>query len=363
MECRGSALEGLGLNPSFWAGKRVLLTGHTGFKGSWLALWLARLGADVTGIALAPETTPNLFVAAKVAERIRHRIVDIRDAPALAYVVAEHEFEIVLHLAAQALVRRSYADPLTTFATNVSGTVNLLHAITNAPSVRAVVVVTSDKVYRNPEHGHAFTEDDPLGGHDPYSASKAAAELAASGMYLSFLEPRGVAFATARAGNVIGGGDWSTDRIIPDAIRAWSQGSPLGIRNPNAVRPWQHVLESLAGYLALAEALYEGKARHQAYNFGPGLVDCASVAEVIALAEQAFGGGAVTYAPEAASPHEAGLLRLDNQRAADDLDVRPRWALSVAVERSLAWYRRYYQGADPTDLCHGDIAAFESQHG
>jgi CDP-glucose 4,6-dehydratase len=271
-------------DPHFWRGKRVLLTGHTGFKGAWLALWLQRLGAQVTGVALPPATEPNLFTLARVEQGVETHFCDIRSAQALALRVRAARPEVVLHLAAQALVRPGYAAPLDTFATNVMGTAHLLDALRGLPEVRVAVVVTTDKVYRNREWAYPYREDDQLGGHDPYSASKAATELVTASYRDSFLAAQGVAVATARAGNVIGGGDWAQDRLLPDAVRAWGAGETLHIRRPHATRPWQHVLEPLAAYLRLAQRLWEQPGLAGAYNFGPLPHEAASVKHVIELA-------------------------------------------------------------------------------
>ena len=346
-------------DPAFWQGKRVLLTGHTGFKGSWLALWLQRLGAQVHGISLAPAAQPNLFTVAGIAERCAHHCVDIRDAAALAAQVQRAQPQIVFHLAAQALVRAGYRAPLDTYSTNVMGTANLLDALRGVDGVRAAVVVTTDKVYRNAEHAYPFREDDPLGGQDPYSASKAAAEIVTASYREAFLAARGAAVATARAGNVIGGGDWSEDRLIPDAVRAWQAGLPLAIRRPAAVRPWQHVLEPLAGYLALAQRLWVDGAAADAYNFGPHTHEAASVAEVVGLAQAAFGAGE-WQADDDGGPHEAGWLSLEVARARARLGVAPRWSLPEGVARTMAWYRRHADGADAGELCEADIDAFEA---
>jgi CDP-glucose 4,6-dehydratase len=346
-------------DPGFWRGKRVLLTGHTGFKGSWLASWLHRLGAGVTGFALPPATQPSLYDAARIGERVAgNRIADLRDAAAVAAAVAEAQPQIVLHLAAQPLVRASYRQPIETIETNVIGTALLLQALRDADGVRAVVVVTTDKVYRNADAAtRPFREDDALGGHDPYSASKAASELVAASWRESFLAARGIALATARAGNVIGGGDWSEDRLIPDAVRAWQRGVPLHVRRPRAVRPWQHVLEPLAAYLRLAERLWHEPAAATAYNFGPD--GAATVGEVLALARDAYGSGAWIAGDGADGPHEAAWLALDATRARDALGIVPRWPLADAVRRTLRWYRRFDEGADARALCDADIDDFE----
>jgi CDP-glucose 4,6-dehydratase len=346
-------------DPAFWHGKRVLLTGHTGFKGSWLTLWLQRLGARVSGFALPAATTPSLHTLLGKHVSEGHAMGDVRDALALSNAVHRCQPEIVLHLAAQPLVRASYARPLETFATNVMGTAHLLDALRQVDSVRAIVAVTTDKVYRNLEWVYPYREDDALGGHDPYSASKAAAEIVTASYRDAFLAERGVAVATARAGNVIGGGDWSDDRLIPDAVRAWQAGQPLVIRRPEAVRPWQHVLEPLAGYLRLAERLWTDPALAGAYNFGPLTGDAATVGDVVTLAAQAYGRGQWTCPPDVAGPHEAGWLALEISRARTVLGVAPRWALGETVRRTLQWYRRLAEGADALDLCLADIDDFE----
>jgi CDP-glucose 4,6-dehydratase len=345
-------------NPDFWRGKRVLITGHTGFKGSWLAIWLKRLGARIAGIALSPNSAPSLFEAAAVADLMDSHLGDIRDPGALARSFADFKPEIVLHLAAQPLVRASYDDPIGTFGTNVMGTVNVLEAVRASGTVRVVVVVTTDKVYLNAEQQRAFRETDMLGGHDPYSASKAAAELAASAYRSSFLAQAGVAMATARAGNVIGGGDWAVDRLIPDAIRAWSAGATLQVRRPAAVRPWNHVLESLTGYLVLAERLWETQDFASAWNFGPPPDEAVDVRTVIEMARRIFGGGDVAWSPVEEGPHEARWLSLDNSKARQELGVRPRWNVATAVDHTIQWYRRHLDGQDARGLCEIEIGNY-----
>lgn len=341
--------------PDFWRGKRVLLTGHTGFKGSWLALWLHQLGAHVTGIALPPISRPNLYEAAGIGGLIESAYLDVRDASSLAEKVRQVQPDIALHLAAQALVRTSYAEPANTYAVNVMGTVNILEALRAAGTTKAVVMVTTDKVYRNREWTYPYRECDELGGHDPYSASKAASEIVISSYRDAFLRAQGIAVASARAGNVIGGGDWSADRILPDAIRAWQDGACLQVRRPDAVRPWQHVLEPLAGYIRLAEMLWESPELAGSYNFGPDAGATASVRSVVDLALKSYGQGSVEYAEVAQGPHEAGMLLLDPSLSRRILNVRERWDLPAAVARSIHWYRQFADGVDPLHLCLADI--------
>jgi CDP-glucose 4,6-dehydratase len=351
--------ERAGPDASFWRGKRVLLTGHTGFKGAWLAIWLHRLGAQVTGLSLEPATEPNLFSLAEVAGLCSSHVCDIRDASALAARVRSAEPQIVLHLAAQALVREGYASPLETFATNVMGTAHVLDALRATPGVRVAVVVTTDKVYRNLEQPYPYREDDALGGHDPYSASKAASEIVAASYRDAFLKARGVAVATARAGNVIGGGDWSADRLLPDAVRAWSAGAPLQIRRPEAVRPWQHVLEPLAGYLALAEGLWNDPGLAGGWNFGPLTHEAATVRTVVEIARSAWPRAEVIYGDGTEGPHEAGWLALEIAKARTALQFAPRWPLGETVHKTMAWYRQLNDGADARALCEAEIAAWE----
>jgi CDP-glucose 4,6-dehydratase len=350
-------------DPTFWAGKRVLLTGHTGFKGAWLALWLDRLGAKVTGISLPPASTPSLADLAGIDRLTDSRFTDIRHADELMQQTRSAAPDIVLHLAAQALVRTSYRDPLLTFGTNVQGTANLLEAVRLAGTARVVVAITTDKVYRNIEQFYPYRETDPLGGHDPYSASKAAAEIVIASYRDAYLASKGIAVASARAGNVIGGGDWSEDRLIPDAVRAWSSDQPLSVRRPQAFRPWQHVLEPLAAYLKLAEQLWAKPDLAGAYNFGPPTHEAASVRDVVLLAKQSYGGGAVIWGEGDDGPHEAGWLALEIAKAQHVLDVTPRWSLQQAVHRTMDWYRRQREGTPARELCARDIVEFEASAG
>jgi CDP-glucose 4,6-dehydratase len=349
------------MTPQFWHGRRVLLTGHTGFKGSWLALKLARAGARVTGIALEPSTDPALFHAARVEETLeRHIICDIRDREALRDAVRTSEPEIVFHLAAQPLVRASYVDPVGTFATNVMGTVNLFDALAAMSGVKAIVNVTTDKVYWNEERPGGYRESDRLGGRDPYAASKACGELVTDSWRESFMAGRGIALASARAGNVIGGGDWADDRIIPDALRAWDRGEPLVVRAPRSVRPWQHVLEPLAGYVALAEALIAEPERFsQAWNFGPSTEDARPVgwiADYLTSTVEGFSW----HTEGNDGPHEAGLLEVDSTKALSALPWRPRWSLAEALDRTVQWHSAWRGGQDAQAQCFAQIAEHEA---
>jgi CDP-glucose 4,6-dehydratase len=318
------------------------------------------MGAKVTGISLPPNSAPNLFALANISQVISSHFVDIRDADAVSTIVKQAKPEIVLHLAAQALVRSGYKDPLATFDTNVMGTANVLNALRGIDSVKAVVAVTTDKVYRNLEQVYPYRETDALGGHDPYSASKAASEIVISSYRDSYLSEQGVAVASARAGNVIGGGDWSEDRLIPDAIRAWNAESPLEIRRPNSIRPWQHVLEPLNGYLVLAERLYANSSLAGAYNFGPYTNEAATVQVVIELANKAYGYGDVLWGDGTEGPHEAGLLSLEISKAQEVLGVYPRWNLEKSIQRTMHWYHEHNNGVSADILCKADIATFAS---
>jgi CDP-glucose 4,6-dehydratase len=329
--------------PSFnvWKNRRVLVTGHTGFKGGWLAAWLGLLGAEVSGFALAPDTDPNLFGVLGLDRRMRSILGDVRDAEALAHAVAETRPEVVFHLAAQPLVRRSYRCPSATFAVNVQGTVNLLEAIRAQPSVKAVLVVTSDKVYANDELGRPFREGDPLGGHDPYSASKACAEIVCASWRDSFLAEAGILLASARAGNVIGGGDWSEDRLVPDIARTIGSGRPVVLRNPDSVRPWQHVLDATQGYLNLAARLLDGdRSAARGWNFGPG-AGLVPVREVANTMIAAWGQGSSIALPQEGAPHEAALLMLDSSEAGRALGWMPVLSITEALHWTAEWYRAH----------------------
>lgn len=347
------------MTESFWRGRRVLLTGHTGFKGSWLSLWLHALGAEVHGYALAPPTSPSLFVAARVDEAIASStIADIRDADSLRATCEVVRPEVVFHLAAQALVRQSYREPVGTFATNVMGVVNLLEAVRKVGGVRAVVNVTTDKCYENREWPWAYREIEAMGGHDPYSASKGCAELVTAAYRASFLKETGVGVATARAGNVIGGGDWAEDRLLPDIFRALDERRTLPVRSPYAVRPWQHVLEPLSGYLLLAEALADtGSDVAEAWNFGPADDDVRNVGWIVErLASQLPGlAWQVDASPQ---PHEAHYLKLDSSKARARLGWRPRWRLAEALDRTVQWHQAWRSSADMCTFSLAQIADY-----
>lgn len=327
-------------DPAFWRGRRVFLTGHTGFKGGWLAYWLAQLGADVHGYALAPDTQPSAFAELGIASRVTSTLGDIRDAGALGAALRAADPEIVLHLAAQPLVLRGYAEPAATFDVNLMGTVRVLDAVRDAPHVRAVVVVTTDKVYAENESGRPYAETDSLGGVEPYGASKACAEIAAAAYRESFLRARGIGVATARAGNVIGGGDWSADRLVPDLVGALGGGRRLDVRNPAATRPWQHVLDPLAGYLILAERLHAGDdAVQRGWNFGPDAASVATVGSVIARFERAWGAQlACERAPD--GPREAPRLALD----ASDAHALLGWSSRLELDEAVCWTVEWYRG-------------------
>jgi len=353
---------------SFWLGRRVLLTGHTGFKGSWLNLWLQQNGALVWGYARDPEPEPNLFrklmIERPAGSSWHHRSADLADLSALKDWVQQSQPEVVLHLAAQPLVRLSYANPLETWATNVQGSLNLLEALKPLGHACSVVMITTDKVYENREWAYGYREPDRLGGHDPYSASKAAAEIAIASWRSSFCgtaphQTPHLRIATARAGNVIGGGDWAADRIVPDAMRALAAGEPISVRNPSATRPWQHVLEPLGGYLRLAEALSnDPKPPCEAFNFGPYLESNRPVRDLVHTMLQHWPGAWVDQSDPAA-PHEAGLLHLQIDKAHHRLNWQPRWDYATTIERTVGWYRAVHQGASPLECCLADLHAYQ----
>lgn len=371
MGFRAGALEDLVNTAATWSGCSVVVTGHTGFKGGWLSIWLEALGARVHGYALNPPTQPSLCEVARL-----HRCLasdtraDLADLRALKTAFAKAQPAVVFHLAAQPLVRESYRDAIGTFATNVQGTAHVLEAVRCTNTVKAVVIVTTDKVYENRESVHHYRETDALGGHDPYSASKAAAEIATASYRDSFFgsdAPKHPArVASARAGNVIGGADWATDRLVPDCLRAFDQRDPVKLRFPDAVRPWQHVLEPLSGYLVLGERLLsdDGNKYASAWNFGPDQSSDATVATVADMLAGLWADGAsVVHARNPENPHEAGQLRLDSSRARAELGWRPRWSLAQALEATVAWHRAWKQEKEMLDFTRGQIREYQASGG
>ena len=350
-----------GLNPDFWRSKRILITGHTGFKGSWLSIWLQMLGAEVYGFALPPPTKPSLFEQAKVAEGLASTIGDIRDFESVQKVLEQAQPNIVIHMAAQPLVRYSYHEPVETYATNVMGTVHLLEAIRSVGSVKAVINVTTDKCYENQEWPWGYRENEPMGGHDPYSSSKGCSELVTSAYRRSFYQQSGIALASARAGNVIGGGDWSVDRLVPDILRAFEEKMPVVIRSPHAIRPWQHVLEPLSGYLMLAQALYEeGERFASAWNFGPNDEDAKPVQWIVEQMTNQWGAGASWTRDDGHHPHEANFLKLDISKARGLLGWKPIWNLKQALGKIIDWQKAWLSGSEMRSICEKQIAAYQA---
>lgn len=340
-----------------------MLTGHTGFKGSWLSLWLHQMGAKVSGYSLEPPTKPSLFELCHLGQLVDSTIGDIRNAELLAQKMSAAGPEIVIHMAAQSLVRRSYQEPVETFSVNVMGTVNLLEAVRTTGSVRAVINVTTDKCYENKEWLWGYRENEPLGGHDPYSGSKACSELVTASYRTSFFgqdgNSPGVSVATVRAGNVIGGGDWSEDRLIPDCIRAMVKGEKIIVRNPGAQRPWQHVLEPLSGYLTLAEAMFHGDSAYAgAWNFGPDDRDMKPVEWIVKYMCREWGNEAGYTIAEEKGPHEAGILKLDSTKARSRLGWHPRWNLEAALSRIIDWTKAYVRQDDLNEVCHKQITEY-----
>jgi CDP-glucose 4,6-dehydratase len=362
MDLRPSTLENMeiNMNKTFWRKKKVFLTGHTGFKGGWLALWLSDLGAEVFGYSLNPPTTPNFFTVCNLYSKIKgSTIADIRDEVALVRAMQAAEPEIVIHLAAQPLVRYSYNHPVETYTVNVIGTVNLMEAVRRTTSVRALVNITSDKCYENREWLWAYRENEPMGGYDPYSSSKGCTELITTAYRRSFMESVGIHLASARAGNVIGGGDWAADRLVPDFFRAWDSDQKLLIRFPNAIRPWQHVLEPLSGYLTLAEKLFsEGKPFAEAWNFGPENSDARSVEWVVEYLSKQTGSS--WHCPTGAQPHEAHYLKLDISKAKHHLGWQPRWNIVTALDRTLDWHQAWKGGKDMAVKSLDQIREYEA---
>jgi CDP-glucose 4,6-dehydratase len=366
VERRRRTLENLVMQAGgFWAGKRVLVLGHTGFKGSWLSLWLHRKGARVFGLSLPPEDRPSLYADAALGALVEEVSGDIRDLDTVQRAFASAEPEIVFHLAAQSLVRRSYREPVATFATNVMGTVHVLAAAQATPSVSAVIIVTTDKCYENREWVWAYRENEPLGGHDPYSSSKACAELATAAWRSSFCGPgadRKLGIASVRAGNVIGGGDWAEDRLVPDCLRALIAGRPIGIRNPHATRPWQHVLDPLGGYMTLAECLAQAPEDYaEAWNFGPMDGDVQPVDWIASRIVERWGGAAAWEKIGIEQPpHEASFLKVDASKARARLGWRQKLPLEAGLDWSVDWYRAFAGGAPARDLMADQIARFET---
>jgi CDP-glucose 4,6-dehydratase len=355
------------MDPKFWSGKRVFMTGHTGFKGSWLSIWLQRLGADLVGYALPPPTEPSHFELARVANGMKSLVGDVRDFASLKRAIDEQRPEIVLHLAAQSVVRASYDDPRETYETNVMGTVNVLEAVRAVPGVRSVVNVTTDKCYENREWVWGYREDEPMGGYDPYSNSKGCSELVTSAFRRSFFAAEqhaqhGVALGSARAGNVVGGGDWTKDQLVPDVLRAFKKHEPVRLRSPHAVRPWQFVLEPLSGYLALAERLFrDGPAFAEGWNFGPVDEDAKTVEWIVDKLAAKWGDGAQWLADAGQHPHEAHFLKLDSSKARARLGWAPRVRLEEALEWVVEWYRAEAAGADVRQNTEEQIERYQSR--
>lgn len=346
-------------DPPFWRSKRVLLTGHTGFKGGWMCLWLKQLGAEVHGLALTPPTEPCLFHVANVAEGMSHFTADVREYETVLAHMQSVQPDIVLHMAAQPLVRRSFQQPIETFATNVMGTVHLLEAARHCNSVKAIVNITTDKCYENREWVWGYRENEPMGGYDPYSSSKACAELVSAAYRQSFLKDSQIAMATARAGNVIGGGDWASERLVPDILHSLQHKQSVAIRNPQAIRPWQHVLEPLSGYLLLAERLFKnGQGDAEAWNFGPQEEDARPVQWVVERLCEAWGDSAGWHLQEGMHPHEAHFLKLDISKARQRLNWRPRWSIGVALKLTSDWHKAWVAGEDMHSVCLQQISQY-----
>ena len=360
MGCREGSVEGLAMTPDFWHGRRVLVTGVTGFKGSWLAMLLARMGAKVSGLALPPPTEPSLFASARLGNVVDWVDGNLLDLGRVTDVIRGKEPEVVFHLGAQPLVRLSYEQPVLTFATNVMGTVHVLEAVRSSPAIRAVVVVTSDKCYEDRPSASAYREEDPLGGHDPYATSKACAELVTTAYRRSFFSAGGPSIATVRAGNVIGGGDWARDRIVPDVVSALAAHRAALIRNPNAVRPWQHVLDPLVGYTELAEALCQPRGMTRtAWNFGPDLESMKPVSSLAGTICKVWGGDAAWERQSGDHAHETATLRIDSARAKTELGWAPRLTYDTAVEWTAGWYRDVFAGKDARARVERQLAAYD----
>jgi CDP-glucose 4,6-dehydratase len=360
---RNCAVEEVGIDMTvsagFWQGKRVLLTGHTGFKGGWLSLWLQSIGADLCGLSLVPPTTPNLFSEASVGASMKSLTGDIGDYETVRAAFADFRPEIIIHMAAQSLVRQSYKDPVATYATNVMGTVHVLEAARQLGTVKAIVNVTTDKCYENKEWVWGYREDEPMGGYDPYSNSKACSELVSNAYRKSFFQESGIALATVRAGNAIGGGDWAADRLVPDILRAFERNQPVVVRNPHATRPWQHVLEPLSGYLMLAQRLYiDGKGFAEGWNFGPSELDVRPVQWIVENMARQWGEEAKWQMDGGQHPHEANYLKLDISKARSKLGWTPRWTLEESLLNIIEWHKRWLTGEDVSVICLEQIQKF-----
>jgi len=349
------------VDPTFWRGKKVFITGHTGFKGSWLSLWLQEMGAIVKGYALDPITTPNLFTQGNVAQNMDSEIGDITDLNLITKSMTAFNPEVLIHMAAQPLVRLSYQEPVLTYATNVMGTVNVLEAARKCTNLKAIVSVTTDKCYENREWAWGYRENEPMGGHDPYSSSKGCAELVTAAYRKSFFnENRTTFLASARAGNVIGGGDWAEDRLIPDILRAFENNEPVIVRNPLSTRPWQHVLEPLSGYLVLAQLLFEeGSSFAEGWNFGPKDEDCKPVSWILDKMVENWGNGAKWELDKNYNPHEAGYLKLDCSKAAMQLNWHPKWSLEYTLESIINWHQHFISGKNIQEQCLLEIAKYQ----
>lgn len=353
-------IESESINPNFWKSKKVFITGHTGFKGSWLSLWLQTMGANVKGYSLAPPTNPSLFQEAHVADNMESTIGDIRDLRVLKKSMTSFNPDILIHMAAQPLVRLSYNDPVDTYSTNVMGTVNVLEAARSCPDLKAIVSVTTDKCYENKEWVWGYRENEAMGGHDPYSSSKGCAELVTTAYRRSFFYANDTAsIASARAGNVIGGGDWAEDRLIPDILKAFENSKSVVIRNPLSTRPWQHVLEPLSGYLVLAQNLYnEGDAFAEAWNFGPKEEDCKPVNWILDKMVEYWGRDAKWELDKNNNPHEAGFLKLDCSKASKELHWKPKWSLDHTLNLIVNWHQDWKSGKNMKDVCLKEIASY-----
>jgi len=347
---------------NFWRNKRVLVTGHTGFKGGWVSLWLQTMGAELRGIALDPPTQPSLFEVANVAKGMDHQLADIRDFDRIKYLLSDFKPEIVIHMAAQPLVRYSYQQPIETYSTNVMGSVHVLEAARLSGSVKSIVNITTDKCYENKEWVWGYRENEPMGGHDPYSSSKGCVELVSRAYRDSFLKKEGIAMATVRAGNVIGGGDWAHDRLVPDILRALERNEPVQIRNPHAIRPWQHVLEPLHGYLIVAQRLFEnGQAFAEGWNFGPREEDAKPVEWIVARMCEAWGQNARWVIQPGDHPHEAHYLKLDISMAKQRLEWLPQWNLETALFKIIDWHKAWLSKSDMHAQCIQQISQYQSQ--